>query len=50
MASSLAVYAMAIMSFVGWILLIFFGGIGLYALPVDMIFDFINRPKLLTTA
>lgn len=41
---------MAIMSFVGWILLIIFGGVGLFALPVDMFFDFLNRPKLLSSA
>lgn len=39
------VYSMAIMSFIGWILLILFGGVGLFALPVDWINDFRKRPK-----
>ncbi len=47
---SLAVYGMAVLSLVGWVLLIFFGGIGLFALPMDMVLDFVNRPRLLTTA
>jgi LMBR1 domain-containing protein 1 len=36
---------MAIMSFFGWIFLILFGGVGLFALPIDMINDFRKRPK-----
>ena len=34
---SLAVYIIAIMSFFGWIFVIIFGGVGLFALPMDMI-------------
>jgi len=37
METSLAVYIIAIMSFFGWILLVIFGGVGLFALPMDMI-------------
>lgn len=38
------VYVMGILSFIGWIILVFFGGLGLPALPIDLINDFINRP------
>jgi len=43
--ASFVVYCMAIMSFFGWILLILFGGVGLFALPIDWISDFRRRPK-----
>jgi LMBR1 domain-containing protein 1 len=36
---------MALMSFVGWLLLILFGGVGLFALPIDWINDFRRRPR-----
>jgi LMBR1 domain-containing protein 1 len=36
---------MAIMSFAGWILLILFGGVGLYALPIDLINEYRRRPR-----
>jgi LMBR1 domain-containing protein 1 len=36
---------MAILSFFGWILVVLFGGVGLFALPIDMINDFRRRPK-----
>jgi LMBR1 domain-containing protein 1 len=35
--TSFAVYVIAIMSFFGWIFLVLFGGVGLFALPIDMI-------------
>lgn len=35
--TSLAVYIIAILSFFGWIFVIIFGGVGLFALPMDMI-------------
>lgn len=38
-------YMFLCMSFVGWFLLALFGGIGLLALPIDLIQGFINRPK-----
>lgn len=31
------VYVMALMSFIGWCLLVLFGGVGLFALPIDAI-------------
>lgn len=42
---SLIVYAMAIVATIGWILFLVFGAIGLVALPLDWIRDFIARPK-----
>jgi len=33
------------MSFFGWIFLVLFGGVGLFALPIDMINEFRHRPK-----
>ena len=34
------------MSFFGYILFVCFGGVGLTALPIDMIVDFTSRPKI----
>lgn len=33
------------MSFISWFLFVLFGGIGLPALPLDLIYDFYTRPK-----
>jgi len=33
------------MSFFGWIFVVLFGGVGLFALPIDMINQFRHRPK-----
>jgi LMBR1 domain-containing protein 1 len=44
------VYVIAIMSFFGWICVVICGGVGLFALPLDMINDFRNRPKARRTA
>jgi LMBR1 domain-containing protein 1 len=41
---------MAILSFFGWILVVLFGGVGLFALPIDMINAFRHRPKLRRSA
>jgi LMBR1 domain-containing protein 1 len=43
--ASLAVYIMALLSFFGWIFLVLFGGVGTFALPIDMINEFRHRPK-----
>ena len=40
-------YMMVCMSFAGWFLLSIFGGVGLLALPIDLINAFVNRPKTL---
>ncbi len=37
MEATFAVYIIAILSFFGWILLVIFGGVGIFALPIDMI-------------
>lgn len=39
------VYVMALIAFIGWFFFVLFGGIGLAALPLDLISDFQNRPK-----
>ena len=38
------------MSFLSWFLFVLFGGIGLAALPLDLIYDFCTRPRKLSTA
>lgn len=35
---------MAIFSFIGWVLLVFFGGMGLFAIPLDLINAYRNKP------
>lgn len=40
---------MAILAFIGWFLLAFFGGVGLSALPIDLIRDFFYRPRLISS-
>jgi LMBR1 domain-containing protein 1 len=35
------------MSFISWFLFVLFGGIGLFALPLDLLYDFCTRPKKL---
>lgn len=42
------IYVMALLSFVGWFLLTVFGGIGLGALPLDLINSYRFRPQRLT--
>lgn len=42
---SIIVYAMAIVATIGWLLFLLFGAIGMVALPLDWIRDFIYRPK-----
>jgi len=37
---------MAFMSFFGYIFFVLFGGVGLTALPMDLITTFTNRPKI----
>jgi LMBR1 domain-containing protein 1 len=41
---SLAVYVIALLSFFGWVFVVLFGGVGLFALPIDMINEFRHRP------
>ena len=42
---SFIIYAIAILSFVSWIVFAFFGGIGLAAVPLDFYYAFCTRPK-----
>ncbi|MES1910469.1 MAG: hypothetical protein MHM6MM_003056 [Cercozoa sp. M6MM] len=45
---TLPVFAMALLSFLGWFLFALFAGIGLFALPVDLFFAWKNRPSPIT--
>lgn len=42
---SFDIFIMAFLCFVGWLIFVVFGGIGLSALPIQMIQSFIDRPK-----
>lgn len=44
---SFPIYIIALMSFISWFLFVLFGGIGLFALPLDLLYDFCTRPKKL---
>ena len=44
MQMRLSNYLVAITSFIGWWFLIIFGSVGLTALPLDMIYAFVDRP------
>lgn len=46
---SFPIFVMGFMAFIGWFLFVCFGGVGLSALPIDLINDFISRPKLMTS-
>jgi LMBR1 domain-containing protein 1 len=46
---SIIVYAMAVVATLGWLLFMVFGGIGLVALPIDWIRQFIRRPRATIT-
>lgn len=39
------VYMIAAMCFIGWFFFVTFGGIGLSALPIDLILSYVDRPK-----
>jgi len=45
MQVTFATYVMAMMGFVGWFLFVTFGGIGMGALPMDLIRGFVYRPR-----
>jgi len=47
---SFPIYIIALTSFVSWFLFVLFGGIGLAALPLDLIYDFTSRPKKLSSS
>lgn len=46
-AVSLPTFLSAFMAFIGWFIFAIFGGIGLAALPLDMILAFVRRPRRL---
>ncbi len=46
---SLIIYAMSLIATVGWILFLLFGAIGMVALPLDWIRQFISRPRTTIT-
>jgi hypothetical protein len=39
------IFTIGLLSFISWFFFIIFGGVGLPALPLDLIYDFITRPK-----
>lgn len=39
-----------IMSFIGWFFFAIFGGIGISAVPLDLVMSFVNRPKIMSPA
>lgn len=39
------IYVMAVFCFVGWWLFVVFGGVGLTALPMDLVMEYLDRPK-----
>jgi len=46
---SFPVYLMCFISFIGYWIFTIYGGVGLTALPMDLIRDFLNRPKLVSS-
>ncbi|KAI9333004.1 hypothetical protein BDR26DRAFT_1010377 [Obelidium mucronatum] len=44
------VYTVALISLIGWVIFVVFGGAGLVVLPLDLIQDFHHRPKPITAA
>jgi len=44
------IYVMAFIAFIGWFLFCIFAGVGLVALPLDLIQDFITRPRPMSTS
>ncbi|KAJ3121152.1 minichromosome maintenance protein 5 [Nowakowskiella sp. JEL0407] len=47
---SVLVYIVALITLAGWVVFSVFGGVGLVALPFDLINEFIHRPKPITSA
>ena len=48
--TSFAIYIAALTGWVGWFFFVFFGGIGLASLPVDLIRYYIDRPTIKTVS
>lgn len=47
---SFFVYIIAMVTALGWIFFFIYGGVGLTALPVDIIYEYMHRPKRITAA
>jgi hypothetical protein len=43
--TSLVIYVLALLSFIGWCLMTIFAGIGMVALPMDLFIAFRDRPR-----
>jgi len=41
----LHIYIVAVLCFLGWFFFVLFGGIGLSAIPIDLILEFVDRPR-----
>ncbi len=50
MKVSFPVYLLSCLAFVGYWVFVIFGGVGLTALPLDLIYSFINRPQMLSSS
>jgi LMBR1 domain-containing protein 1 len=50
MKVSFPIYLMSCTAWLGFWVFVIFGGFGLTALPLDLIYAFINRPKQLSSA
>jgi LMBR1 domain-containing protein 1 len=46
MKIELPIYVMGIISFLGFFFFVLFGGVGLSALPIELIRSFMNRPTV----
>ena len=44
------IFAIGLLSFISYFLFVVFGGIGIFALPLDMIYSFCTRPKKISGA
>ncbi len=45
---SLPIFLIGLFSFISWCLFALFGGVGLASVPLDLIFEYFNRPKKIT--
>ena len=45
---SFPVYVMALLSFVGWFFFFIFAGVGLSALPIDLLQTYFTRPIIVS--
>ena len=43
--TSFPIYVVALMSVISWVLFIAFGGVGVSAIPIDLVKNFLGRPK-----